>query len=170
MNSEINDQFNILYESGKDALERGQYRLSVENLERAIDLVPNTSKIGGEASIWLVTAYQGVGNLDASIALCRQLTNHPNPLIRQQGKRLLYILEAPRLKRPPEWMSQIPTFEAEATESNYVPAKPKSRQSVEKKYKIEPVDLSQVNTKDNGFIGVALGVIILILGGLFWFS
>ena len=34
----------------------------------------------------------------------------------------------------------------------------------------EPIDLSQVNTQDNQFIWVALGVIFLIIGGLIWLS
>ncbi|MGA9380278.1 MAG: hypothetical protein WBV73_16055, partial [Phormidium sp.] len=34
----------------------------------------------------------------------------------------------------------------------------------------EPVDLSQVNTKDNRFIWVALIAIVLILSGLVWWG
>jgi hypothetical protein len=35
---------------------------------------------------------------------------------------------------------------------------------------LEPIDLSQVNTKDNKFIWVALIVLSLTLGGLIWFG
>jgi hypothetical protein len=35
---------------------------------------------------------------------------------------------------------------------------------------LEPVDLSQVNTKDNQFIWIALIAIVLTVGGLIWFG
>ncbi len=173
MTDQTKQAFYAYYETGKDALEGGQYRTSVKNLEKALEVYPVTTKLGGEASIWLITAYQGVGDLNAAIALCRQLANHPNPSLSSKGKRLLYILEAPRLKRPPEWMTPIPTLTSEAEaekKPQYVQAKPKKGQSSESQYQIEPVDLSQVNTKDNGFIWIALGVILLALGGAIWLS
>ncbi len=170
MNSDTKEQFNLLYQAGNNALERGQYRLSVENLEKAIEIYPVTTKQGAEASILLITAYQGVGNSTAAIHLCRQLAQQPNASMRQQGKRLLYILEAPRLKRPPEWVNNVPTLKADSNQSQYVSAKPASQQVPKKIDKIEPIDLSQVKTKDNAFIGLALVIILLMMGAFIWLN
>jgi hypothetical protein len=41
-------------------------------------------------------------------ALCETLTRNPDLDVRKQGKRLLYILKAPRLQLKPEWQTQIP--------------------------------------------------------------
>lgn len=46
------EKFQQKYQAGKQAMERGQYRLSIENLEAAKDLVAPNSRRGGEAQIW----------------------------------------------------------------------------------------------------------------------
>jgi tetratricopeptide (TPR) repeat protein len=156
------------YQAGKQAFERGDYRQSVEYLEKAISLANPDSQLGGEMQTWLVTAYEAAGKLPEAIALCEQLSQHPDLKTRQQGKRLLYILKAPRLKTRPEWQTQIPDL-ANLNENNdkqfaakYSASSPKPQP--------EPVDLNQVNTKDNRFIWVALIAVALIMGGLFWFG
>jgi hypothetical protein len=94
---------------------------------------------------------------------------------RQQGKRLLYILKAPQLKTRPEWLTQIPDLSGiedangKSKQASYQPtstrpARPRPQPQP------EPIDLSQVNTQDNGFIWVALGAIGFLLGGLLWLS
>lgn len=163
-----------LYQTGKDAFERGQYRQSVQALEKAVSLLPRGSKFGGEAQIWLVTAYEAAGQVNEAIALCEQVARHPSYETRKEGKRLLYILKAPRLKTRPEWLTQIPDLsnleEGEKTAAyarNSAPPRPRSPKSQPDP---EPIDLSQVNTRDNGFIWVTLVAIALLLGGLYWFN
>ena len=163
-------QFYTYYETGQAALERGKYRLSVENLEKAIEIVSVNTKLGGEACISLITAYQAVGDSGSAIAMCRQLATHPNPYLSEKGKYLLYILEAPRLQRPAEWMTQIPNLANATAKPKYVSQKPPKSPTPPSGYKIESVDLSQVNTKDNGFIWLALGMIVLMIGGALWLS
>jgi hypothetical protein len=34
----------------------------------------------------------------------------------------------------------------------------------------EPIDPSQINTRDNGFLWVALAGVVLVLGGLWWLA
>ena len=172
MVSENREKFQIQYQAGKIAFEKGEYRQSVQYLEEATELINATSRLGGEAQIWLVTAYQAMGKEQDAIALCQTLTTHPHLNIRQQAQNLLYILKAPQLKRPKEWMSEIPDL-ANTSEGKpkYVTAKSKINSSYDSnKQTPEPVDLSQVNTKDNQFIGVALVLMVLILLGFFWFS
>ena len=167
MGSENQEKFQIQYQAGKYALERGQYRLSVERLEAAKQLVTGSSRLGGEAQIWLVTAYQAAGMCAEAIALCRQLSRHPHPEIRKQGKRLLYIIEAPQLKRPKEWMTEIPDLAAlSESEPQYRRGSNAAKGKQRKSSQVEPIDWSQVNTKDNQFIWVALFAILLILGGV----
>lgn len=170
MTDETKQAFETYYEIGKNALERGQYRLSVENLEKALEIYPIRTKLGGEVSILLITAYQGVGNLQEAIALCRQLSLHPYPLLREQGQQLLYILEAPRLQRPENWMSKIPPLTADSANSQYLQGKTQKQSSPNSQYEIKPVDLSQVKTEDNRFIWVALLFVLLLIGGTIWLS
>ncbi len=173
MSSENKEKFRLEYQAGKVAFERGEYRIAVQHLEAASALMNQNSRLGGEARIWLVTAYEAAGQQAEAIALCQQLSRHPDPETSKQGKRLLYILQAPQLKRPAEWMTQIPDLGAIA-ESD-----PKDRRGSnstvtksnrDRKDLLEPVDLSQVNTKDNQFIWVALIALILTVGGLIWFG
>jgi tetratricopeptide (TPR) repeat protein len=163
------EQAKAQYELGKRAFEGGEYRQSVEALERAVGLANPNSALGGEMQTWLVTAYQAAGRLTEAIALCEQLGQHPDLKTRQQGKRLLYILQAPQLKTRPEWLTQIPDLtainsEGERPQPKYGSTTPKPIPAP------EPVDLSQVNTKDNRFVWVALVLILLLGGGLLWLS
>lgn len=157
------------YQAGIAAFERGQYRESVDRLEKASALTAQNSRLGGKIQIWLVTAYEAAGQRAEAIALCEQLKRHPDSETSKQGKRLLYIMQAPQLKRPTEWMTQIPDLAAIADNKSQTRIgsgnnKPKQPQQ------IEPVDLSQVNTQDNRFIWVSLIAIGLLLVGLLWIA
>lgn len=163
------EKFQVYYEAGKLALERGNYRLSIKNLEKAIELIGAGSLLGGEAQIWLVTAYQAGGQEEEAIALCEKLTAHPHFKIRDKASDVLYIMKAPKLERPQEWMVEIPDLAStENTSPQYLTTKPTKGNKIKRKRVVPEVDLSQVDTKDNQFIGVALIVIVLTLGSLFF--
>jgi tetratricopeptide (TPR) repeat protein len=162
------------YETGKIAFENGQYREAVENLEKASALLARNSRLGGEVEIYLVTAYEAAGRSDEAIALCERLKRHPHLETSKQARQMLYILKAPKLKRPSEWMTEIPDLGALPDNELKITVAAKSpKSSLEQKPKpTEPefVDLSQVNTRDNRFIWVALIAIGLIISYLIWLS
>lgn len=164
------EKFQQKYQAGQEALEMGRYRLSIENLEAAKDLVAGNSRRGGEAQIWLVTAYQAGNMIDKAIVLAQELITHPDLQTREQAQRILYIMKAPKLERPKEWMSEIPDLtQADQGASRYVGSKKKS---TPESPAIELKDLEPAPTdpQDNQFIWFALGLIVLILGSLAWFS
>ena len=174
MDLEAREKFEEKYNSGKNAFERGQYRLALEDLETACKLAPLSSRQGGDARLWLLTTYQAAGKLTEAIALARQLCTHPNLEIRKQSQRLLYIIEAPKLRRPKEWTVEMPENLSSLTDGDYKSnlgtniANNKVKQ--ERNNFDEPLDLTRVNTEDNGFIWVAMFAIFAIFGSLFWFG
>lgn len=170
MDSKNLEKFQGEYNSGKNAFERGQYRQAIQHLETACSKVPFSSKLGGEARIWLVTTYQAAGKLTEAIALTRKLCTHPNLQIRQQSQRLLYIIEAPKLKRPREWTVEMPEDLSALAEDSINNLGTNTFKDKPKPVFSEPVDLSKVDTEDNRFIWVAMVAVIAILGGLFWFG
>ncbi len=161
------------YQAGRVAFESGLYAQAIQSLETATGLVDRTSRLGGEVQMWLVTAYEASGDTERAIELCRKLTHHPRQETRQQAKRLLFILEAPKLTIPDEWTVKIPDLAGlDENQSISFQANPnadikyaKPKPAVE-----EPVDLSQVNTKGNQFVWVALMAIFITLAGLAWLS
>ncbi len=160
------------YHKGKIAFENGHYREAVEELEKASALLAPNTRLAGEVKIWLVTAYEAGGRSEEAIALCEQLKRHPHFETSKEAKRLVYILKAPKLKRPQEWMTEIPDLGTISDNESkaYFTAKT-SKSAVSKKIpEPELIDLSQVDTKDNSFIWVALIAISVILGSLVWFS
>ncbi len=164
------EKFHLKYLAGKEALERGQYRLSIDNLEAAKELISPNSRRGGEAQIWLVTAYQAANKISEAIALCQELATHPDAQTREQAQRILYIIKAPKLERPKEWMSEIPDLSStDPGQSRYVTAK-KSTQPSSTKPEYEDLDLSQVDTEDNQFIWFAFILIMVIISSLVWLS
>ncbi|MCY7320643.1 MAG: hypothetical protein LH660_02285 [Phormidesmis sp. CAN_BIN36] len=178
MSSEQLDLATTDYETGKYAFERGEYRKSVQYLERASALTDSGSRFGGEVQIWLVTAYEAAGQRSDAIALCQKISRHPDLKTRQQGKRLLYILEAPKLQTRSEWLTEIPDLsklsDSEAKDnrgvSKFGDATPPRLAQKPRLAIPEPIDLSQVNTQDNLFIWVALIATVLLLSGLAWAS
>ncbi len=161
------------YQTGKAAFENGQYREAVENLEKASALLVRNSRLGGEVQIWLATAYEAAGRNEDALALCEQLKRHPFPEINQQARRLEYIWKAPKLNRPKEWMTEIPDLGAMSGNDNKVKFVANTNKSANGQQKLpepEYVDLSQVNTKDNRFIWLALIVVGLTVSYLAWLS
>ena len=176
--------FDTDYQSGQIAFERGEYRQAVGCFLAALAQVQPNTKIGGEVQVWLATAYEATGQIPEAKALCLQLSNHPNLDTRQASKRMLYIMQAPELTRRDEWLIKIPDLsqieDAEGkTPVSNVPILPPTAKTKVKSSLFQrgyandeiyaPVDLSQVNTKDNGFIPIALIFTITTLIGL-WFA
>ncbi len=175
MNPERLEIVKAQYQLGKQAFECGQYRESVEKLEKASALVNRNSPLGGEIQIWLVTAYQALGRVRDGISLCRSLSKHPNLETRTTSRRLLYILEAPKLEMSPEWVTNIPDLSkledsAIQDRRGANPIKSKKRSPRRPQPEPEPIDWSQVKTEDNGFIWIALMGVLAILGSLAWLA
>ena len=173
MSSEKLEIVQTEYQAGRVAFESGLYAQAIQSLETATGLVDRTSRLGGEVQTWLVTAYEASGDTERAIELCRKLTHHPRQETRQQAKRLLFILEAPKLSIPDEWTVKIPDLTAlDENKSISFQANPNAdiKYAKPKPAVPEPVDLSQVNTKDNKFIWVSLMAIFITLASLAWLS
>ncbi|WP_042341343.1 tetratricopeptide repeat protein [Calothrix sp. PCC 7507] len=172
MSAESLEIARAIFQTGKVAFESGQYREAVENLEKASTLVARNSRLGGEVQLWLVTAYEAAGRTEDAIALCQQLKRHPYSETSKQARRLVYILQAPKLQRPSEWMTEIPDLGALSDNESKIriAAKPRNSSGIKKPTEPEFLDLSQVNTSDNRFIWLALIVISLTLLYLAWLS
>jgi hypothetical protein len=165
------------FQAAKLAFERGEYRKSLQHLETARSLVNLNSRLGGEVQIWLVTVYEALGQRTEAIALCRQITHHPDWHTRKQSKRLLYILEAPRLVTRPEWLIQIPDLanliDQDTEQRGKVSAAAASKRSTpapKPAFQLESIDSNQVNTQDNRFLWLALVVTLLVLGISLWLA
>ena len=162
------------YQAGQLAFEQGRYRESVQYFEQARQSVESNSRLGGEIQIWLVTAYEASGQRQDAIALCKQLVRHPTVGTRQQARRLLEVLEAPKLYIDPEGFVKIPDLnhleeKEKARVSQYsVTSKPVAAQSSSNAQFLNNVEGAK--TQDNQFLWIALILILLVSGGLFWFS
>ncbi len=163
--------FETDYQAGQIAFERGEYRQAVSYLVAAVAQVETNTRLGGEVQVWLATAYEAAGQIAEAKVLCQKLSTHANLDTRQASKRMLYIMQAPELVRREEWLTKIPDLShLEDSDGNSginnapsLPPASKPR-SLEERY--PPLDLSDVNTKDNGFISIALGLTIVTLLGL----
>lgn len=161
------------YKAGLATFERGQYRQAIQHLEKANALANRNSRLGGEVQLWLINAYEAAGQRQEAIALCELLKRHPHHEINKQGRRLLYILQAPQLQRPAEWMTQIPDLATLSDNESRMKLSVRSdnnKRSPQPEPTREIEDLSKINTKDNRFISIALVAIIFTLGALVWWS
>lgn len=163
------------YAYGQAAFERGDYRRAVAHFEAGVTLAKAATPLGGEIQMWLVNAYNAVGQAQAAIALCETLTRHPDGVVRKQAKNLLYILQAPQLRRPGNWMTQIPDLGRLDDGDSFggrtlTPTAPRPAPRRSPQPDPPPLDPSQINTRDNGFLWLALGLVGLVLGGLLGLS
>ncbi|MGF1567990.1 MAG: tetratricopeptide repeat protein [Nodosilinea sp.] len=176
MTANPQDLTKAAYALGQNAFERGNYREAVDHFEQAASLAKLATPLGGEIQTWLVNAYSAVGRQGEAIALCETLSRHPDLEVCKQAKNLLYILQAPQLKRPSNWMSEIPDLAAISADSPLssgpVVKGSSPRSALRPRPQTDPVppDPSQINSKDNGFLWAALGAVILIFAGLLWLS
>ena len=162
------------YRVGREAFERGRYRESIESFQTSVELAGRNSILGGQAQVWMVSAFEALEKRDEAIALCESITRHPHDTTRKEAKRLLYILKAPRLKIRPEWRTEIPDLtqleEGDRPAAAYAQPSKKTTPRRKPKPEPEPIDLSQVNTRDNGFVWVGVVAIALLLAGLLWYG
>ena len=159
------------YRNGKVAFQNGKYRQAVEELKKACALLERNSRLGGEIQMWLATSYEAACQNQEALDLSEQLKRHPYPETSKEAKRLQYILKAPKLQRPKEWMTEIPDLATLSDKSKIrVAASVKKSSTPKEAEEIEFVDLSQVNTQDNRFIWLTLIVMAMTLGSLIWLS
>lgn len=167
--SERTEQAEALFGAGQNAFERGNYREAVAALEASAELSGKATALGGLIQLWLVNAYSAANRQHDAIALGETLAQHPDSEVRKQSKRITEILKAPQLKRRADWLTPIPDL-SDLDDSKKVggmgkydgvKARTKPLSTVP-----EPEDLSQMNTRDNGFLWLALAAIVLSFGGL----
>lgn len=172
--SERVTQAEAFFVAGQLAFERGNYREAVIAFEEGNRLAGGATLLGGSIQLWLMNAYSAAGRPEEAIALGEKLRQHPDVDVRKQSKRVLEILQAPRLNRRSDWLTPIPDLSEleESRDTDFTlrkynpPAKPKRPTPVES----VPEDLSQINTRDNGFLWIAIALTILTLGSLWWLA
>ncbi len=98
------------YQQGLRAMAAGRYREAVAAFEAARQCCPGDPQV----QLWLVMAYEAHQQRELARNLCRELTTHPDRQVRQQSQQVLYILEAPQLRRRAEWLNEIPPLAAES--------------------------------------------------------
>lgn len=163
-----NPAFQQAYRLGQRAFEQGQYRISVQQFEKAKELIPRSSRVGGEVNIWLATAYQALGDNREAIAVLGDLANHPYSEIRQQSQRLLYILQAPALVRPKEWLSEIPDLSTLEEGKERQHAGGSSGKRSQRRPLPEPeIDPREIKRDEGQIIWVAVVATLSIVAGLF---
>lgn len=163
-----NQRAQAAYQLGQQAFERGRYGDAVQAFEQGLAEKPGIS-LDGELKLWLVNALTAVDRRQEAIELCGKLALHPDLEVRKQSKRLLYIIQAPKLQAKEEWLTKIPDL-AEIEDSEEKPWQTRPTKPRPLKPPPPPLPLSEVNTEDNGFVWLALIGCGLVIGGLWWLS
>jgi hypothetical protein len=167
-------------QQGQRAFEAGQYQAAMAQFEQGKQWAESGTPLQGELRIWLVMSYEAIGDRDRALELCRLIGSHPDMETRKQAKRLLYILEAPKLRMNPEWLTEIPDLTEIASNKkdnkdwgrpmvNLAPPKPPRVKPPEGYVIPEPTDPSKVVMGDDRSLLWALaGAIGVLLSLLIW--
>lgn len=154
---------------GQALIEGGNYNAAVAVLTSALDYARPLSALHGEIQIWLITAYQGLGEYANALELCSKLQKHPDKDTRDQAKQLLYVLEAPRLAAKPEWTVEIPDLAAlEGAEAprQWSRGGRGTREPEPVPWIPEPPDPSQVNLNNEPFLWMAIAALLGAIAGI----
>ncbi|MDB9528187.1 hypothetical protein PN498_19500 [Oscillatoria sp. CS-180] len=165
--SERTAQAEAFFAAGQLAFERGNYRDAVIAFEEGNRLAGGATLLGGSIQLWLMNAYSAAGRHQDAVVLGEKLAKHPDRDVRKQSRRVLEILQAPRLNRRADWLTPIPDFselaENESALGQYSTSVTKPRPAP--KPEAQPENLSQMNTRENGFLWVAIALLVLMLSG-----
>ena len=104
------ESLEVLSESARQALERGDYGRCQQLLAPLLEQHPASTPFGGQLRLLLATAQMGQGNSTAAAATCRSLRACRDAGLRAQAKDLQEVLEAPALERPREWSMTLPSL------------------------------------------------------------
>jgi hypothetical protein len=89
-------------------LDRGEYGQVLRLLEPLQEECSPQTPAGAQLRLLMATALMGQGHTDRAAACCRSLSRCRDATLRAQAKALLVVLEAPELRRPPEWSLTLP--------------------------------------------------------------
>ncbi|MFS8859353.1 tetratricopeptide repeat protein [Synechococcus sp. H60.1] len=115
------------------SFERGQYRQALEQVKQAQSRYPQAGKL----RLWQALAQEALGETQEAIRLVQTLLGNPDPEVAQQARYVLGIWQAPRLRRPAEWLLEIPDL------SHLEEAKPGERRLVYERLR-RPASLPKV--------------------------
>lgn len=173
-----NTNAQLLLSQGQLAFECGQYQSAIQCFEQGKIIASVGTALHGELQIWLVTAYEAAGDRSRALELCRAIGGHPDLETRKQSKQLLYILEAPKLRMNPEWLTEIPDLtEIEPNDGDRDWGRPVVNLTSPRPPKLkpptgyvipEPTDPTQVNMGDDRSILWAATAAIGLLLGVLW--
>ncbi|MFN9646227.1 MAG: DUF3153 domain-containing protein [Cyanobacteriota bacterium] len=95
----------------REAVARGSYARAVQLLEPLCERHPASHPPGDGLRLLLVTALMGLGQGERAKACCRALLGCADPQRRAEARDLLWVLEAPALRRPREWSLTLPRLD-----------------------------------------------------------
>ncbi|MEB3265939.1 MAG: DUF3153 domain-containing protein [Cyanobacteriota bacterium] len=107
------DPVSAALEQAARCLERGDYGQALRLLTPLADSHGPISALGGRLRLQMATALMGQGHTERAADVCRSVVGCRDSLLRSQARDLLLVLEAPALRRPPEWSLTLPRLPEE---------------------------------------------------------
>lgn len=115
MPSRAEDELGAALAQARAALERGDYGTVRRLLEPLLQCHPPATSVGAGVRLLLATALMGQGETSEAASLCRTLQGCGDGALRARARELLFILEAPVLRRPRDWSLTLPPLQGEET-------------------------------------------------------
>ncbi|MEN9221378.1 MAG: hypothetical protein Q6M04_02965 [Thermostichus sp. BF3_bins_97] len=151
--------------------ERGQYRQVLEQVRQAQNRYPQSGKL----RLWQALAQEALGQTQEALLLIQTLLRNPDPEVAQQARYVLGIWQAPRLRRPPEWLSEIPDLsqleedaDSPAQRLAYRQPQRQSRQPSPSPRPTDALRSSGADRFDTKLIWVLIGILSALMAVLAW--
>ena len=144
----------------EEALSRGEYKKCLNIIDDLMAKKAISSQDNKKIKMLKITAWMGQGEDQKAISACRVLMKDRDPILRQQGKNLISVLEAPSLPRPSNWSVQMSNLDGVLSGNSYqVKSK---KESINKKNIVLYPPTGATKGLDYRFSGLVVVIMLLL--------
>lgn len=108
---EMTELANDIFADAMDDFNKGKYKPAVTKYQRAVSLVGEDSRLGGQYQLWHAQALDASGDKKEAAKLLKGLRVHADSDVRKVSSELLFIMTAPKLEFEPDSFFSIPSLE-----------------------------------------------------------
>lgn len=105
------DRAVTIFSAAMSAFNKGKYKYAVSLYAEAVDLVGESSRLGGQYQLWHAQALDAMGEKGQAARMLDDLRTHTDGDVRKVSRELLFIITAPALDLDPGTFLDIPSFD-----------------------------------------------------------
>ena len=156
------EEYKKVLEKAEFALIKGEYNFCIEYLYPIIESYPPSGKEGVTLRTIIITALSGMNKKEEAQKFCKELLKSHDYKVRENGKYLMEIIEAPEIKKPKNWNIN---FERNLTikKASLKTLNPKKNKAGKKFINTSNIPTGETKPFQKGFVFVILLSLLMLI-------